>query len=382
MIKKICIPITSRGNYGKVRSIVDELTKCKNFEITIVAGGSAILEKYGNIFNSTYLKNNKYKVHNIRFFPDEQTPYSMAQSTGNAIVQFSRFFKKHKPDLVFIIADRFEALGIAIASTYMNIPIVHLEGGEVTGSIDESIRHSVSKLAHIHFPATVESKKRLIKMGEDPKCIHNVGSTSFDLLEKCRKNKISELHKFLDSIDDNLSIHAKSKKYIVVIKHPVTTDYSNNYKNTMELMEAIDKINMKTFWIMHNMDAGADGINKALKSIKNNNIMLCKGMPLEVFGIMLNHAACIIGNSSAGIRESSFLGIPSVNIGNRQEGREKLDNVIDVKCDHKKIFSAIKLQLKKKKYKRSFNYGNGKSSKKIATILGKSKITLQKKIMY
>jgi UDP-hydrolysing UDP-N-acetyl-D-glucosamine 2-epimerase len=381
MIKKICIPITSRGNYGKVRSIVDELTKSKNYEIIIMAGGSATLEKYGNIFASDYI-NNIPRVHNIQFLLDEQTPYSMAQSTGNSIIEFSKFFKKVKPDLVFVIADRFESLVIAIASTYMNIPIVHLEGGEVTGSIDESIRHAISKLAHIHFPATTESKKRLIKMGEDPKFIHNVGSTSFDLLEKCRANKINELHKFQDSIDNSPSMHVESKKYLVVVKHPITTEYDNNYKNTMELLKAINEINMKTFWIMHNMDAGSDGINKVFKNIKNNNIILCKSMPLEIFGTMLNHAACIIGNSSAGIRESSFLGLPSVNIGDRQKSREKLDNVIDIKCDHKKIYSAIKLQLKKKKYKRNFTYGNGSAGKKIASILSKSKIILQKKITY
>lgn len=371
---KIAFTITTRGNYAKIKGLIELIKNNKKFEPQIILGGMIVLEKYGRILD--LVKNKNFKVlKNINFVVEGETLLSMVKSSGLACYEFGNVFNDLKPDLVIIIGDRFECLPITTAASYLNIPIAHIEGGETSGSVDEKIRHAITKLSNYHFVCSDQAKKYVIKMGENKKNVHNVGSTSFDEILKVDLKDLSKVRKIQSSLGFGSFLKLERKKYLILIQHPITTEYNKNYLYMNETIKAIKKINMEIVWIMPNMDAGADGINKAIRDFRERknlkNIHFFKSLPIEYYGPLLNNSACIFGNSSSGIREASFLGIPCVNIGNRQKNRERCGNVLDCPPKVNEIYRAILKQLKNKKIKRSFNFGNGHASEKIYKILSK-----------
>ena len=271
----------------------------------------------------------------------------------------------------------------------MNIPLIHLQGGEVTGSIDESVRHAISKFANIHFPATKLARKNLIRMGEDPATIFNYGCRSIDLAKKItkkRKNLYDILNKYKFSNQGSYNLK-KINKYLVVVQHSVTTEYEKTKEHILETIKAISKIDLDCIWLWPNIDSGSDIISKQLRIFREKNllnkVLFIKNIKPEDFLHLINNSLCIVGNSSAGIRESSFLGVPSVNIGLRQNGREKAKNVKNVGHSSKKIIEKIKFQIKNGKYKKSFIYGKGNAGKRILEKLLKYKIrSTQKTLSY
>ncbi len=383
--RKICIIITTRGNYAKMKSVIREIKEHPSLELQLILGGMVVLEKYGRILNTPGGENLKVD-RQIHFVIEGETPVTMAKSAGIAVTEFATAFENLKPNVVMVIADRFECLPIAMAASYMNIPVAHVEGGEVSGSIDESIRHSITKLAHIHFPASNDSRDRIERMGEARETIFNVGGTSLDVIEEENLRDLSAVREFQKEYGLGTIIPIEPKKYLIVIQHPVTTEYENNYHNVNKTIAAIDKIKIPTIWIWPNMDAGSDGINKGIRRYREKNnptyVHYFKSLPIELFAPLLKNTLCIIGNSSSGIRESAFIGIPSVNIGTRQNGRERARNVIDVGYDTKEIIKAIKFQIKKKTYKPDYIYGDGKAGEKIVNVLAKIDFNLQKRITY
>lgn len=383
--KKVCVVITSRGNYGKLKSVIRAFNEAVEFELQIVLGGSVVLDKYGKIFENDFT--DKLVENATSYFLIEgETPVTMAKSAGLATIEFSGIFENLKPSLVIIIADRYECLAITMAATYMNIPIAHIEGGEVSGSIDELIRHSITKMSHIHFPASEEAAIRIEKMGENRNRIFNVGSTSFDILSELDLQDIRPIIEYKKAHGVGPQFDLKSSNYIVLSQHPVTTEYDENFNNMLETLHALEEFKIPIICVWPNMDAGSDGISKAIRIAREQNMLeffyVFKSLPIELYGPLIFNSSCLVGNSSSGIREASFLGVPAVNIGSRQNGRQKGLNVIDALNEKRSIANSIRKQLANKRFEPDYTYGDGFSGQKIVNILSKTNVTMQKTITY
>lgn len=378
--RKICIVVASRANYGRIKATMQSIKEHPNLELQVVVGASALLQRYGKAVD--YIEKDGFPIDaRVYMVIEGESPTTMAKSTGLAIIELATIFENLKPDIVLTVADRYETLATAVASSYMNIPLAHTQGGEVTGSIDESVRHAITKLAHIHFPATEMSRKRLLQMGEDPSSIFTVGCPSIDAI--CSLD-LSLSQRFFETYSKKGvgSAIDFTKPYLVVLQHPVTTEYGRSAAQIKETLEAIFELEMQTVWLWPNIDAGSDDISKAIRTFREQKkpdfIHFYINFPVEDYAVLINNCACIVGNSSSGIREGSFLGIPCVNIGSRQKDRERGNNVIDVDCNKELILSAIKKQLKKGRYDPNYLYGSGEASDKIANILASCDIQNQK----
>lgn len=382
--RKICIVITTRGNYAKMSSVLNAIQNSTELELQLIVGGGLVLPKYG--FNVDERIRQRYRIdRTIHFLVEGETPVTMAKSAGLALSDFTTAFDDLRPDIVVVIADRFECLSIAMAASYMNIPLAHVEGGEVSGSIDESVRHAITKLSHIHFPATLDAARRIERLGEDPNYIYAVGCTSLDVIKKFDLGDIEGLMEVQKRVGVGpvVDLH---KPYLLVIQHPVTTEYHLNLAHVNETIAAVDASGLSVVWVWPNMDAGSDGISKGLRMLREKrnpaDFHFFKSLPIEHYATLLNNAACIVGNSSSGIREASFLGVPSVNIGTRQTGRERAENVVDVPYDRASILEAIQRQVAKGRYEPSHIYGDGSAGDRIVEVLRTTRVSCQKKIAY
>ncbi len=382
--KKICVIINNRANYARIKSVLTAIQNHKKLQLQLILESSAILPRYGQVDKT--IRKEGFKIDEIIYTVIEgENPTTMAKSAGLAVIELTTLFGNLKPDIVLTVADRYETLPIAMASTYMNIPLAHTQGGEITGSIDESVRHSTTKLAHIHFPATKKSALNLKRLGENPKNIYLTGCPSIDLIKNANLNIDKKFIKKYSSfgVGSNLNF---SEKYIVVLQHPVTTEYGSGLKQIKATIDAVKNLNIQVVWLWPNVDAGSDDISKGLRIFRENdktkNIKFFKNFEPEDYLKLINNCSCIVGNSSSALREGSYLGIPAVSIGTRQQNRECGKNVITVTHDSKKIRSAIISRIKMKKFKSEKIYGNGNSGKKIAEVLSKVKIKIQKKLNY
>ena len=385
--RKICIIVFSRANYGSIKSVMRELKRDKNFDLKVIVGGSALLNKYGNCEH--LIKKDGFKIdQSIYFVIDGETPETMVKSTAVAMLELSTTFNKIKPDIVFTIGDRYETMATSLTSAYMNIPLAHTMGGEISGTIDESIRHAITKLAHIHFAASNEAKKNIIRLGENKKKVFNVGCPRLDMIKQTLNKNISNLNKKIFESGVGKKFNVLKDDFIVVMQYPVTTEFEDSGQQIKNTLAAINKIKIKKLFFWPNPDAGSEKMSAEIRKWREKNnqedIFLVKNLSNEIFYKMLSYAKCFVGNSSVGIRDAGFIGLPVVNIGTRQNGRECGKNVIHstYKKDdiHKKILFSLK---KRKKNKKDFTYGDGNAAKKIIQILNKlKKIDIQKKLNY
>ena len=309
---------------------------------------------------------------------NDDTASEMTRSFGNAIINLSRIIKKLKPDIVFAGFDIGANFASAIIGAHMNIPVVHLEGGEVTGTIDESIRHATSKFAHIHFTTNLVAKQRLVKMGEDSKNIFVVGNPSLDAIKNVKNIPVTKLEKEF-KLDFDLPV-------VLLIQHTVTSEIDKIDKYFLETVNAIKELNVQCLIISGNSDAGSKKISAVIKKSKIQNH---SNLPFNKYINLLRNCSVLVGNSSSGIMEAPFLHKPSVNIGARQNGRLKSTGIINVDYNKNRIKMAIKKALENKKTKNTKKqrslYGDGNSSKKIVKLLEKidlNKIPIQKKLTY
>ncbi|MDB9739503.1 UDP-N-acetylglucosamine 2-epimerase [Candidatus Pelagibacter sp.] len=387
-LKKIAVVINNRANYARIRSFLIESKKFKKLKIQLIIAASSLVDKFGDL--EKIIRKDKLSISKKLYtIIDGDKPVTMAKSTAIEISELANLFEDSKPNYVFAIADRFETLSVAVAASYMNIPLIHLQGGEITGSIDESVRHAISKFANIHFPATDLAKKNLVRMGEDPKTIFNFGCPSIDIAKKIKnkKSNIYEIFKEHNFSKQEIFDLRLIKNYLVIVQHPVTTEYKKTKRQIIESIKAISRINMFCVWLWPNVDSGSDIISKQLRIYREkgklNNVLFVKNITPESFLSLIKDCKCLIGNSSVGIRESSYLGVPTVNIGLRQNGRERANNVIDVIHSSDEITKAIKRQIKNGKYKSSTLYGKGNAGLLIAKKLLNINITnTQKKLNY
>lgn len=314
-----------------------------------------------------------------------ENPITMAKTTGIGLLELPTIFNELKPDIVLTVADRYETISTAIAASYMNIPVAHIQGGEITGSIDEKVRHAVTKIANFHFVANKKSAERVIKMGEDPKTVYTTGCPSIDIACEILKNPEMGFDFFEKYGGVGPSFDLKNF-YLVVMQHPVTTEYEEAFGQISKTLMAIYELNLPTVWFWPNVDAGADKVSKGIRIFREkynpNFIHFFKNMAPEDFLRLIYNSKCLIGNSSVGIRESSYLGIPVVNIGDRQSGRDRGSNVIDVNYDKAEINKAIKKQMKNGRYPSENIYGDGKAGNCIAKILSEIELKIEKKLCY
>lgn len=383
-MRKIAIVITARPSYSRVKTVLKAIKNSKKLELQLIVAASALLDRYGSAVN--YIEKDGFtiaaKVFNVL---EGENLTAAAKTTGIGILELSTVFDNLKPDIVVTIADRFETMATAIAASYMNIPLAHIQGGEVTGNIDEKVRHAITKLSDYHFVASEDAKKRVISLGENPEFVFNTGCPSIDLAHQVIKRNTLDFDPYqkYGGVGANPSL---SNGYIVVMQHPVTTEYAASRIHIEETLQAIEALQIPTLWFWPNVDAGADGTSTGIRAFREknkiNHVHFFKNMEGEDFLNLLNHANCLIGNSSVGIRECAFLGVPTVNIGSRQNKRERGKNVIDVGYNKTEITDAILKLIKEGKKESSMVYGGGDAGNKIASLLEVLPLQFHKTIMY
>jgi UDP-hydrolysing UDP-N-acetyl-D-glucosamine 2-epimerase len=380
--RKVCVVVNSRANYGRVKSVMRAVVKHPRLKLQLLVGASALLHRFGSVVD--VIRADGFEptavVHSI---VEGETPTTMAKSTGLGILELASQFENIKPDVVLTVADRFETIATAIAASYMNIPVAHTQGGEVTGSIDESVRHAVTKLAHMHFPSSQRAYDFLIRMGEDPGTVHLTGCPAMDVVADSDLSLPPDLFKRYAGVGADID---PSKPYLVVLQHPVTTEYGKGFAQIGQTLEAISRIGMQAAWLWPNVDAGSDDISKGLRVFREHHnpdyLHFYRNFSPEDYVRLLDNCACLVGNSSSGLREGAFMGVPCVNIGTRQQGRERAENVVDVGYDASAIEAAIRKQLKHGKYPQSKLFGDGTAGKQIADILATAEFRIQKMLSY
>ncbi len=378
----ICCVITARPSYARIKTVLTAIKKHPNLKLIILVSGSANLERYGNV--SKVIEEDGFVVNEKIFISLEGgSPYLMAKATGLATSEISVCIANFKPDVVITIADRFETLGTSIAAAYQNIPLAHIQGGEVTGSIDEKVRHCNTKLADIHFVASQDAYERVVKMGENKKTVFNTGCPANDLALDAIKYKELSFNPIEHGVGE---IKNWKNGYIISMQHPVTTEYKDAGRQVLETLSAVQELDIPTFWFWPNIDAGTDKISHVIRQFRelNNpkNILFIKNMKPENFLNLLNNSLCLVGNSSVGIRESSLIGVPVVNLGTRQYHRLRSNNVIDCKHDKESIIKSVTSQMNHGFYASSAIYGDGHSGERIAEILATCELNSNKTIAY
>ena len=380
MKKKICVVINSRANYGRVKSFMRAAKESHKLELQVVVGASAVLYRFGNV--KDVIREDGFEIDaEMHTVVEGNQPVAMSMSAGLAGIELSGILNALSPDVVVVVADRYEQIATAISSAYMNIPVAHLQGGELTGSIDDSVRHAISKLAHLHFPATERAGERLVRMGEDPRSVHVIGCPAMDLVHDSQG--LLPEHTFERGVGAPLDVKSP---YLVVVQHPVTTEHLDAYSQVAETLAALKRVEnqegIQVVWLWPNVDAGSDSVSKRLREFRESedstNFHFFRNFNPEDYIRLLRGAKCLVGNSSSGIREASFMGVPSVNVGTRQNGRERSSNVLDVGYSAQEIENAILTQLDHGVYVGSSLYGDGTAGSKMASILEKVELGVSK----
>lgn len=356
-MKKIVFITGTRADYGKIKSVIKMLDNSNTFDVYIYVTGMHLLEKYGR----TYIEIQKDGFNNIFLSKRIENSLSMDEILANNILQFTKFVKNIKPDMIFVHGDRVEAMAGAIVGALNNIYVSHIEGGEISGTIDESIRHAISKLANFHFVSNESSKKNLIQMGEDANNIFIVGSPDIDIMVKNNYD--------IDYIKKKYNINFEN--YAIMIYHPVISEIDSLKNKIKVLVDSIIESDRNYVVIYPNNDIGSDIILEEYKRlIGNDKIIMYPSIRFEYFLTLLKYSDFVIGNSSLGIRESGIYGIPTINVGTRQNGRYDLRTQKNICCVNEKkseIITAIN-EIEKYKYKDKM-FGNGDSDKRILKIL-------------
>lgn len=382
--RKICVAITARPSYSRIRSALSALGGRNDVELQLVAAASALLDRYGNAVNVIEREGFRVDRHVYSILEGENLITS-AKSTGIGLSEMAGVFADLGPELVVTVADRFETMATAVAAAYMNLPLAHVQGGEITGSIDEKVRHAITKLADLHLVASERAAERVIRMGERPEAVHVTGCPSIDVAKAAIRNPALEDNLFLryGGVGSEFEL---DKGYIVVMQHPVTTEYGASFAHIQETLHAVAEVGLPTLWFWPNVDAGSDGTSKGIRGFRETHklpkVHFFKNMPPEPFLRLLYNGRCIVGNSSVAIRECAYLGVPAVNVGSRQQGRDRGQNVIDVGYDRVEIAAAIRRQSERGRFPSDALYGDGSAGVKIAEVLAKAPLTIEKRLTY
>ncbi len=384
-MRKVCVVVGSRANYSSIKSVMRAVLAHPELELQLICGASAVLDRFGSVVD--LIERDGFRVDaRVNIIIEGETPATMAKSTGLALLELPTLFDLLHPDVVVSVGDRFETMATAVAGAYMNIPVAHTMGGEITGTIDESIRHAVTKLAHLHFPANQLAGERIIRMGEDPSTVHVVGCPRLDLVSEVVARDGDDLDTgWLDR--EGVGGHVDvTKPFLLVSQHPVTTEYGQGEAQIHETLMALMDLQMPTIMLWPNVDAGSEDVSRGMRKFREEyqaeHIRFYKNFPVEMFVRLMRRAACLVGNSSAPIREGAFLGTPAVNVGTRQRGRERGANVLDAPHDRHAIAAAVRLQVTHGRYPCEHLYGDGRAGARIADLLATRPLRIQKRIAY
>ena len=382
--RKICVVVTARPSYSRIRTALSAIKAHPDLELQLVVAASALLDRYGNAVRT--IEADGFEVAAKVFMVLEgENLTSMAKTTGLGMLELATVFDNLRPDVVVTIADRYETLATAAAASYMNIPLAHVQGGEVTGSIDEKVRHAVTKLANIHLVCTEPAAARVERMGEPRDRIHVTGCPSIDLAREVAESPELDFDPIAQygGVGEQVDL---SRGYIVVLQHPVTTEYESARHDIEETLHAVRDSGIPALWFWPNVDAGSDGTSKGIRSFRETehptNIHFFKNMAPTDFLHLLAGSWGIVGNSSVAIRECSYLGVPAANVGSRQSGRDRGPNVVDVPHDRTAILAAIRNVLGPGRRTPSHLYGNGAAGERIADVLASVPLDIEKRLTY
>jgi UDP-hydrolysing UDP-N-acetyl-D-glucosamine 2-epimerase len=379
--RKVCVVLVDRANYGRLKPVMTAIAARPALELQILCAGTMVLERFDQPVR--VVKQDGFPVDGEVYIELEgSTPATMAKSVGFGVVEFAGEFQRLKPDVVLIIGDRYEALAAAIAAAYMNLTIVHVQGGEVSGSIDESARHAITKLAQFHFPSTERARDYLVRMGERPDTILGIGCPSSDIARV--------LDRRIDPDVVNSRGHGAlidpERPFLLVVFHPTTTEYGGERGQMQAVLDAIDAVRVQTLLLWPNIDAGSDHISKSIREFRTlrdaNWLRTLTNLTPESYLRVLGSAACAIGNSSSFVRDASYFGTPVVLVGNRQRHREHDVHVTKVAPVGAEVTRALRAQLARGRYPASALYGDGHVAERIASAIEKLTPYVQKHLAY
>lgn len=384
MKRKVCVVVTARPSYSRIKTALEAIRSHPDLELQLVVAASALLERYGTAVRT--IEDDGFDIAaRVYMVLEGENLATMAKTTGLGLLELATVFDNLKPDVVVTVADRYETLATAVAASYMNIPVAHVQGGEVTGSIDEKVRHAVTKLADLHFVSTEKAAERVVRMGEEPAKVFVTGCPSIDLAVEVMERPELDFDPFGKYGGVGASVDL-SGGYLVVMQHPVTTEYELARQQAVETLHAVSEIGLPTLWFWPNVDAGSDGTSGAIRSFRElhapENIHFFKNMQPTDFLRLLYSSRCLVGNSSVGIRECAYLGVPTVNIGTRQSGRDRGCNVLDVGYYRDEIVEAIQKHLGNGRCKSDPIYGQGKAGERIAELLAEQPLGIEKRLTY
>ena len=380
---KVCTVVASRANYGRIKYVLKALQDDPQIDLQLVVGASTLLDRFGKAVN--IIREDGFEpVKAVHYIVEGETLLTQAKSTGMGIIELSTALDELKPDYVISVADRFETMATAIAASYLNIPLIHVQGGEVSGNIDDRVRHAITKLADFHFVATEKSRERVIKMGEKPECVFNYGCPAMDVIANSDTSINNELMSRYGGVGQGIDWE---KPFLLMIQHPVTTSYGNGLSQvtaTLDALTEFDEYQKVVLW--PNADAGGEDVSKGIRVFRENNMEknfhFYKNFSAEDFVRVLANASCAVGNSSSFLREGAFLGVPCVSVGDRQNMREHGDNVKFCSYEKEDIFQSISNQIKHGKYPSSKIFGDGSAGNRIAKEIFKLKYEPLKGITY
>jgi UDP-hydrolysing UDP-N-acetyl-D-glucosamine 2-epimerase len=384
MKRKVCVVVTARPSYSRIKTALQAIQDHPGLELQLVVAASALLERYGTAVRTIEADGFDIAARVYMVLEGENLA-AMAKTTGLGLLELATVFDNLKPDVVVTVADRYETLSTAVAASYMNIPVAHVQGGEVTGSIDEKVRHAVTKLSDLHFVSSDKAAERVIRMGEEPAKVFVTGCPSIARAGQVLGRPEVDFDPFAKYGGVGASVDL-SGGYLVVLQHPVTTEYEEAREQALETLHAATEVGLPTLWFWPNVDAGSDGTSNAIRSFRERhsprNIHFFKNMEPTDFLRLLVGSRCLVGNSSVGIRECAYLGVPTVNIGSRQSGRDRGRNVIDVDHRREEIVAAIQRHLADGRCESDPIYGHGRAGERIADLLARQPLSIEKRLTY
>ena len=369
-MRKIFVVTERRADYSRFKPILELVRDDQSLDYDLVVTGLHLKKEHG--FTIDEIEKDGFEIFSTfeMFLDDEDSGAAMVRSFSIALKELTYTIEKSKPDLILSGFDIAANFAVTVAGAHMNIPVAHIQGGEVTGTIDESIRHAMSKFSHYHFASNQDAVERLIKMGEKPEAVFNVGCPSIDAIINVKDQS------------DILNRFGLGDDFYLVLQHPVTTEIEDSQWQILQTLEAINESEIEALIILPNNDAGFSNI---ISRIKSSKIKYVDSLSIEDYVNLLKRSKGLIGNSSSGIHETATFNIPTINIGTRQQGRLRSNNVIDVGYEKEQIKAAIKkaMAMKGKTFEKI--YGEGNSGVKIIKLLKEINLdrdVIQKQITY
>ncbi len=382
-MKKICVVLGSRANYGSIKKVMQLIEEDSELSLQVVLMGSTMAKKFGNI-QEQVIRDGFRIDYKIDALLESTLPSSMAKTTGITLIEMATCLEHLDPSIVLTVGDRYETMATAIAASYSNRVLAHTMGGEITGTLDESVRHAITKLSHLHFVSTKNAKRNVIQLGEKENDVHLTGCPRLDFVRETLAEASTTAKMTLGNVNElgvGQEIDTK-EPFALIAVHPVTSEWQEADIQIVTALESIKEIGLQAIVIWPNADAGNNLLSKGIRVWRERNLdspfRFINDLKPQDFFILMNTCAVMVGNSSAGIREGSFIGTPYVNVGSRQSHREMSANTICVPWNKQLIKDGVSSHLKHGRYVSSDLYGDGFASSRIVSVLKEPNPSIQK----